>query len=243
MEVCAMTDAGTRFVDWLRASSVELHAENPSTMASGTLIPTPNKIDEGDAQLFWDGVDAGIIELRRGGRFNTADRPTTDGRWGALSRSQRGGWFNAEYLPQIAAYVDAVLGLGYPHERVLFELPASAMRLDLAILDDAGRVVVLGEAKRDVGMLATLRDSMIRRFADAAPGEDSKRRGDEARQLAWRIWTVEPDYIWLIAPGRRDAFRCRTAPLHLEPLQGLPPAGHLGLAKAPPTQLPIPRLL
>jgi hypothetical protein len=36
---------------------------------------------------------------------------------------------------------------------VLFELPASALRLDLAILDGRGHVVVLGEAKREVGML------------------------------------------------------------------------------------------
>jgi hypothetical protein len=35
------------------------------------------------------------------------------------------------------------LNLGYPEERVLFELPAQSLQLDLAILDDHERVIVV----------------------------------------------------------------------------------------------------
>lgn len=71
---------------------------------------------------------------------------------------------NAEYLPQLAAYVGAVEDLGFPYERVLFELPARALQLDLAVLDDAQRVVVLGEAKRSAGMLDRLLDDVVTGF-------------------------------------------------------------------------------
>ena len=84
----------------------------------------------------------------------------------------------------LAAYADAVFRLGYPRERVLFELPASALQLDLAILDDVGHVVALGEAKRDVGMLPKLVEATVGRFSAQGPDEESRKRGDEARQLA-----------------------------------------------------------
>ena len=136
------------FLELLERSSAQLHADHPDLMDSGDLIPTPNEIHEADVALFDEGMDAGLITVLRGGRFNTLDRPTPTGHWGLLSRSRQGGWYNAEYLPQIAAYVDAIVHLGYPAGRVLFELPGSALQLDLAILDDDGRVVVLGEVER-----------------------------------------------------------------------------------------------
>ncbi|KRF29479.1 hypothetical protein ASG91_00120 [Phycicoccus sp. Soil802] len=196
----------------------------------------------GDVDLFFRGIEEGLINLHPGGRFNTRDRPTADGRWGLLSRSKRGGWFNAEYLPQLAAYVEAILDLGYPPERVLFELPAVSLQLDLAILDDTGRVVVLGEAKRSTPALVTLALRAIERFGDAAPSDETKRRGDEQRQLAWRLWAVAPDFTWLIGPGHREAFVTGIDPLRLESLPRLPPAAELGLDHAPAEQLPPPRL-
>jgi hypothetical protein len=212
-------------------------------MRTGDLIPTPNVIDPGDVELFFAGVQEGLISLQRGLRFNTLDRPTTGGRWGLLSRSQEGGWYNAEYLPQLAAYVDAILHRGYPSQRVLFELPASALQLDLAVLDDDGRVVVLGEAKRSATALTTLRETVIQRFSATPPGPESKTRGDEARHLAWRIWTVQPDFVWLIGPGTRDAFEARLHPLDLIAAPGLPAASALGLDHCPPAgALPPPQL-
>lgn len=226
----------------LEAASAELFASNPGGMRSPRLLPTKNVIDDGDADLFFAGVDAGLIRLHPGGKFNTYDRPTSGGRWSLLSRSREGGWYNAEYLPQLAAYVDAVLRLGYAKERVLFELPTESLQLDLAILDDTGRVVVLGEAKREVGMLAKLLASISQRYANSAPGDETKRRGDEARQLAWRLWTVRPQYCWLIAPGQRMAYACDFDPQRLSGGGSLPQAHALGLGHRPPQLLRPPRL-
>lgn len=211
-------------------------------MSSPELLPTKNVIDDGDLELFFAGVEAGLVHLERGGKFNTCDRPKAGGRWSLLSKAQQGGWYNAEYLPQLAAYVDAILTLGYPKERLLFELPASALQLDLAILDDTGRVVVLGEAKRETGMLSKLIGSIEARFTDEAPSDESKKRGDEARQLAWRLWSVRPELCWLIAPGERLAYRCEFEPLRLTLIGPLPAAAELGLDVEPPKALEVPAL-
>ncbi|MGK5553002.1 hypothetical protein ACSNOI_15425 [Actinomadura kijaniata] len=163
--------------------------------------------------------------------------------WGLLSRSRSGGWYNAEYLPQLAAYVDAILNLGYPAGRVLFELPSRALQLDLAILDDDARVVVAGEAKRSVPALTALRRRALERYSGAPPGPESKRRGDEARQLAWRLWNVAPRITWLVGPGHREAFLTCLDPLRLQPIPALPHARDLALDHEPPGPLPVPTLL
>lgn len=188
------------------------------------------------------GLSADSSPCTAGARFNTLDRPTSVGRWGLLSRSRAGGWYNAEYLPQIAAYVDAVTNLRYPAERVLFELPSSALQLDLAILDDESNVVILGEAKRDTGALESLREGVLSRFGDKAPGPETKKRGDEQRQLAWRLWTVRPRLTWLIGPGCRAAFATSAPPLQLTALPRLPDAEALGLAHRPARMMTPPAL-
>ncbi|WP_412521360.1 hypothetical protein [Actinomadura madurae] len=230
------------FIELLQRGSAELYADNPDFMSTGELNPTDNPIDAGDLALFFVGLERGLITLHRGARFNTLDRPTPTGRWGLLSRSRAGGWYNAEYLPQIAAYVDAITNLCYPAERVLFELPAAALQLDLAILDDESNVVVLGEAKRDTGALKRLREGMLSRFADQAPGPETKKRGDEQRQLAWRLWTVRPRFTWLIGPGHRAAFSTSAPPLRLTPLPCLPDAEALDLAHRPARMMVPPAL-
>ena len=231
-----------QFDELLRQASLELFAANPTTMSTGALLPTPNVIAETDLELFFAALERGLVSVFAGGRFNTVDRPKSGGRWSLLSRSAAGGWYNAEYLPQIAAYADAVLNLGYPPARVLFELPATALQLDLAVLDDDGSVVVLGEAKRDNAMLAKLRTDCMTRFAKAAPTADTKKRGDEARQLAWRLWSVAAPYTWLIGPGQRRAYRTNLNPLTLTELESLPSANDLDLDHDPPVPLPPPVL-
>lgn len=231
-----------KFEELLAEASQVLYGANRNTMESGQLLPTPNVVDAGDVELFFRGVGAGLVQLAPDGRFNTRDRPTPQGHWALLSRSARGGWFNAEYLPQIAAYVEAILDLGYPHERVLFELPAKSLQLDLAILDDDGAVRVLGEAKRSTPALSALRRGVVERFGQEAPTVESKRRGDEQRQLAWRLWTVSPELTWLIGPGHREAFRTELAPLRLSSLPKLPLASELELAHRPRQQLAPPLL-
>jgi hypothetical protein len=177
------------------------------------------------------------VTIHRGGKFNTLDRPKPGGRWSLLSRSRVGGWYNAEYLPQLAAYADLLLRLRYPAGRVLFELPAISLQLDLAVLTDDGGIAVLGEAKRDNAMLDKLLAATVSRFSDTAPSDESKKRGDEARQLAWRIWATRPAYTWLIGPGRRTAYATSIAPLRLDRAETLPAAAELGLAHEPPREL------
>lgn len=232
-----------RFQALLVEASAELHADHPAMMSSPDLLPTPNVIDEGDVELFFWGVEADLIRVTRGGKFNTFDRPKAGGRWSLLSRSKDGGWYNAEYLPQLAAYVDLIQNLGYPKERVLFELPGESLQLDLAVLDDAERIVVLGEAKRDTRMLPRLLEAVGSRFAEGAPDEESKKRGDEARQLAWRLWHIQPDFCWLVAPGMRVAYQCESSPLRLSALGHLPKAAEIGLDHRPGGPLRPPRLV
>ncbi len=124
----------------------------------------------------------------------------------------------------------------------MFELPSYALQLDLAILDDDSQVFVLGEAKRATPALAGLRDGMLRRFAAASPGPETKKRGDEQRQLGWRVWTVQPQLTWLIGPGHREAFKTEVDPLRLTPLAGLPRAVDVGLSHRPPARMKPPRL-
>jgi hypothetical protein len=208
-----------RFGDLLRSSSIEL---------SGLpVVPSANAVDDWDLALFFAGLDCGLVTLHPGGRFDTLDRPDEGGHWGLLSKGEGGGSYNAEYLPQLAAYVEAVLLLGYPEARVKFELPPASLQLDLAIYDEAAHVVVLGEAKRDAAMLDKLVAGVEGRYREAAPEPDSKKRGDEVRQLAWRLWAVRPTFLWLIGPGVRSAFRCSFDPLRLEPLDFLPEAERL----------------
>ena len=231
-----------RFRALLQRGSRELFEDNRDKMSRGELLETPNVIAAPDVELFFEGVDAGLIELQRGAKFNTQDRPKAGGRWSLLSRSEQGSWYNAEYLPQLAAYVDAIARLGYPSERVLFELPAAALQLDLAILDDDANVLVLGEAKRDVAMLDALLESVRERFSDTAPGPETKKRGDEARQLAWRLWTIRPPLLWLIGPDSRRAFACGYDPLRLIEIGQLPDASAAGLGHPPPARLDPPQL-
>lgn len=236
-----MTEPRERFLQLLEQASEELFSSNRGMMGSPNLLATKNVIDNGDVELFFEGIDARIIRMSPGGKFNTFDRPTASGRWSLLSRSKEGGWYNAEYLPQLAAYVDAILRLGYSKDRVFFELPPESLQLDLAILDDTGTVVVLGEAKRSADMLPKLIVSMAARFATAIPGDETRKRGDEGRQLAWRLWTARPRYCWMIAPGQRLAYAC-DFPLNLDPIGSLPRAEDLGLAERPPRALRPPRL-
>jgi hypothetical protein len=235
-------EATERFQALLERGSRELFEDNRDKMSRGELLQTPNVVAAPDVELFLTGVDAGLIELERGAKFNTQDRPKAGGRWSLLSRSEQGGWYNAEYLPQLAAYVDAIVRLGYPSERVLFELPAAALQLDLAILDDDANVVVLGEAKRDVAMLDALLNEGRERFTDIPPGPETKKRGDEVRQLAWRLWTVRPPLLWLIGPDSRRAFACSYDPLRLIEVGELPDAPAAGLGHAPPARLEPPQL-
>lgn len=223
------TDSHTSFLELLRSASQRLFESNPDKMASGALLPTKNVIDPDDCDLFFLGVSKGLIELKPDGRFNTLDRPTPHGRWALLSRSRSGGWYDAEYLPQAAAYVDLILNRGFDSNRVLFELPARSLQLDLAVFDNDHRVLILGEAKKDAPFLSKLASRAVERFAFEMPGLETKKSGDEIRQLAWRLWVTRAPYLWLIGPGTRLTFRCSYDPLRLDLIDDLPTVNELDL--------------
>lgn len=223
----------------LKRGAQELFEDNRDRMACADLLPTRHTIADDDLRRFFLGVELGALTLIRGARFNTLDRPLPGGRWGLLSRENRGCRYNSEYLSQIAAYVEAIHELGYPSERVFFELPHVALKLDLAILDDDGAVLVLGEAKRAVVMLNALLKEIQDRYSTEDPGEEGR---NEARQLAWRLWRTRAPYFWFIGPAGRRAYRVRYAPLAFESLPGLPRAEALGLTHVPARTIGAPTL-
>jgi hypothetical protein len=208
-------------------------------MTCADVFPTPHAIADEDLRRFFLGLQYGFVTLVRGARFNTLDRPVTGGRWGLLSREKTGCRYNAEYLPQIAAYVEAIHDLGYPAERVFFELPPAALKLDFAVVRDDGEVVVLGEAKRAVGMLDPILREIQDRYRMADPGAEGR---NEARQLAWRLWRTRAPYLWFIGPGERRAYRVRYAPLAFEALPALPAATEIGLGHVPARRPGVPDL-
>lgn len=75
-------------------------------------------------------------------------------------------------------------------------------------------------------MLESLRTNVESRYTDTAPGLTTTK--SEARQLAWRLWTVARHYTRLIGPGHRAAFATRTLPHRLEPTADRRPAASGG---------------
>jgi hypothetical protein len=228
-----------KFTALLTCGAQELFHDNQDRMACSDLLATSNVIADDDLRLFFVGLEHNILTLTRGARFNTLDRPRDGGRWGLLSREKQGCRYNAEYLAQIAAYVEAIHDFAYPNQRVFFELPNVALKLDLAILGDDGAVVVLGEAKRALHMLDHLLIEVQKRYNRQDPGEQGR---NEARQLAWRLWQTRARFLWFIGPGERRAYRVRYAPLLFERLPSLPRAEEISLAHIPKERLGIPVL-
>jgi len=95
--------------------------------------------------------------------------------------------------PQLAAYVELIRDLGYHHNRVLFDTPADSGQLDLAIMGDSAAVVVLARPRGSPMDL----DRLLAGLTAHVDAEPTFRRGDEPRQLAWRLWrTRAPFYGW-----------------------------------------------
>jgi hypothetical protein len=122
-------------------------------------------------------------------------------------------------LPQIAAYVELIAALGFHRHRVLFDTPAKALQLDLAVLGDSGQVVVLAEAKKESADL----DKLVRGLMKHPLEAPDPKSGDEPRQLAWRLWLTRAPYLWLVGPSDRRAYRVTYEPMQFERLDRLPP--------------------
>lgn len=113
------------------------------------------------------------------------------------------------------------------------------VRLDHAVDSETAGEPVCGALEDG---LAKLLRSIHERFTRAAPVPESKKRGDEAGQLAWRLWQVRPDFCYLLGPGHREALQCGYEPLTLSPVGMLPTAGALGLDHRPPRPVRPPEL-
>ena len=164
------------------------------------------RLTDQDCDDLFAGVELGLITWRPEGRFDTLDRPRPPrGRWWLIEKdgeTRRPCW---EFVPQLAAYVELIRDLGYHRNRVLFDTPQAALQFDLAVLNDDGAVVVLGEAKKESSDLDKLQSGLL-----AHQGEPpTPKRGDEPRQLAWRLWVTRAPYLWfrLVGPSDRRAFR------------------------------------
>src|SRR5690349_18635482 len=201
-------------------------------MPLGTYAPEliERRIHDEDVAALSDGVDRGLVAWRKPLYFDTLDRPRLpDGRWWLAEKdgeTRRPCW---EFVPQLAAYVELIRDYAYHPHRVLFDTPHSALQLDLAVLDDDSRVRVLGEAKKESKALDRLECGLLEHLGE----EPDPRRGDEPRQLAWRLWRTRAEYLWLVGPGDRRAFRVTYEPLALEPMEDLPPGPSVGLDSGP----------
>jgi hypothetical protein len=176
------------------------------------------------------GCAAGVIAIEETNRIVTKD-PWQGTAWIVEGTPAHLCW---EYLPHMAAYAELLLDLEYPAAAVRFETPDDELRFDLAVVDEAGRVSVLGEAKTEPRMLDKL-ESLVGTFAADCGWPDRKSSAKEAQKLAHQLWVTRAPYLWLVASGARRAFRVEyNDRIALAPIDRLPaaealwPAGFLG---------------
>jgi hypothetical protein len=211
---------------------VQSRADSPALpLGDYTAELIDRRITDGDAAQLLRGVEAGLVLWRPYGRFDTLDRPLPGrGRWWLIEKdgaTRRPCW---EFVPQLAAYVELIADLGFHRHRVLFDTPASALQLDLAVLDDDSRIVILGEAKKESAELDKLERGLVR-YLDVEP---EPKRADEPRQLAWRLWKTRAPYLWLVGPNDRRAYQVHYDPVRLTRLPALPQAAAIDLHRQPP---------
>lgn len=181
------------------------------------------RLVESDAASVESGFASGLLSVESVNRVRTVD-PYQGTAWLVEGDPAHLCW---EALPQLAAYVELIDGYRYPRAAVRFATPDSELELDLAVLDEDGRVLVLGEARAEPLLLTKL-VALVPTY-EGDPGWP--RRGSsarDARTLAHRLWLTRAPYLWLVAAGARRAFRVsygRT--LTLTPVAGLPSAAEL----------------
>lgn len=166
------------------------------------------RLTERDAHLAELGFRSALLRIEHPNRVRTAD-PFQDTAWLVEDAPARPCW---EYLPHMAGYVEWVQELGYPVAAVRFETPGTELNLDLAALDEAGAVLVLGEVKREPRQVDGL-ERLLPGFAGdpgkapprSVPGAPSGARR-EAWKLAHQLWQTRAPHLWLVAAGVRRAF-------------------------------------
>lgn len=166
------------------------------------------RLHELDATSVELGFDSGLLSIEQPNRVRTAD-PFQGTAWLVEGNPARLCW---EYLPHMAAYVELIENHRYPPAAIRFETPDSEMNLDLAVLDAAGRVLVLGEVKREAPQITNL-ERQIQEFG-GDPGRPSSRGNvgapagprREAWKLAHQLWQTRAPYLLLVTAGVRRSF-------------------------------------
>jgi hypothetical protein len=193
------------------------------------------RLAETDADLVREGVEAGLLRIE-GNYLRTRD-PRQATAWLVEGNPAHPCW---EYIPHAAAYVELIATRGLPAGSVRFETPESevGMSLDLVVVDSGGRAVVLGEVKMEIGQIQRLAAGLAEHAQDPdkpAPVRAGGPRGirREAWKLAHQLWQTRAPYLWLVAAGRRSAYRVMYGHgLVLEPLDDLPGPEHLSVSLA-----------
>lgn len=192
----------------------------------GTIHPDKAalRLTDHDAGLFAHGVDRGLLRIDGRGYLLTRD-PHQATAWLVEGNPCWPCW---EYLPHAAAYVELIERHGFPIPSVRFETPEAehSIDADLAIVDPKGRVVVLGEAKKESRELDRLLEQLPT-FAALDPGPPGTREPLRAVcKLAHRLWRTRAPWLWLVGPADRRAFEVSYEPLTLQARPALPSPEH-----------------
>lgn len=188
------------------------------------------RLHQRDAALVERGFADGLLQIEDPNRVRTRD-PFQGTAWLVEGTPARLCW---EYVPHMAAYVELVEEHAYPTAAIRFETPHSEMNLDLAVLDEDGRVLMLGEVKREARQLSGL-ETVVREL-QVDPGKASPRSAAGAPQgaaregwkLAHQLWRTRARYLWLVASGERRVFDVDYAdPISLNLRPALPSAREL----------------
>lgn len=165
------------------------------------------RLIEEDAELAERGFESGLLSIYQHNRVKTAD-PYQGTAWLVEGNPAHLCW---EYLPHLAAYVELIEFHGYPQKAVRFETPDSELNLDLAVLNQAGQVLVLGEVKTEQRQAVSL-EALVPTF-DGDPGKPATVRAGgphgslrDAWKLAHQLWVTRAPYLWLVASGTRKVF-------------------------------------
>jgi hypothetical protein len=185
------------------------------------------RLTDHDARLFASGLAEGHLRVDERGYLVTRD-PYQATAWLVEGNPCWPCW---EYLPHAASYVELIAQHDFPVGSVRFETPGSEYGIDadLAVVDDQGRVVVLGEAKKESRDLDYLLDQLPTYAADD-PGPPTTREPKRAvRKLAHRLWLTRAPWLWLIGPADRRVFEVSFEPMVLRRRAALPTAEDLKL--------------
>jgi hypothetical protein len=166
------------------------------------------RLHERDTALVERGFAGGLLQIEEPNRVRTCD-PFQGTAWLVEGTPARLCW---EYVPHMAAYVELVEKHAYPTAAIRFETPDPEMNLDLAVLNEDGHVLVLGEVKREARQLESLERVVGELQVD--PGKAAPRTAAEAPQgtrregwkLAHQLWQTRAPYLWLVASGARRVF-------------------------------------